>query len=289
MTSLSISSIACVPGNSATLKILSKGACLQWRPLSGFVRRRIIKSQPNYKCASADGGAGEVGPSNNNGSNKANPKTKREMLLEYVRNVQPEFLEIFMKRAPPQVVEAMRQTVTNMIGTLPPQFFVVTVTTVAENLAQLMYSVMMTGYMFKNAQYRLELQKSLEQVALTDKKIETDSDYAAGSQKKLSGEVIRWRPDSGPEKIDAVKYIELLEYEIDELKQQLKRRETTNGQNEILDYIKSLEPRNLQELTSSAGEDVLEAMNTFIQRLLGVSEQAQLQAGNGSHKLTLSC
>lgn len=27
---------------------------------------------------------------------------------------------------------------------------------------------MMTGYMFKNAQYRLELQQSLEQVALPD-------------------------------------------------------------------------------------------------------------------------
>lgn len=29
-----------------------------------------------------------------------------------------------------KVVDAMRQTVTNMIGTLPPQFFAVTVTTV---------------------------------------------------------------------------------------------------------------------------------------------------------------
>lgn len=39
---------------------------------------------------------------------------------------------------------------------------------VAENLAQLMYSVLMTGYMFKNAQNRLELQLSLEQVSLPD-------------------------------------------------------------------------------------------------------------------------
>ena len=31
-----------------------------------------------------------------------------------------------------------------------------------------MYSVMMTGYMFKNAQYRLELQQSLEQAALPE-------------------------------------------------------------------------------------------------------------------------
>ena len=31
-----------------------------------------------------------------------------------------------------------------------------------------MYSVLMTGYMFKNAQYRLELQQSLGQVVLPD-------------------------------------------------------------------------------------------------------------------------
>jgi hypothetical protein len=41
-------------------------------------------------------------------------------------------------------------------------------TQVAENLAQLMYSVLMTGYMFRNAQYRLELQQSLEQIALPE-------------------------------------------------------------------------------------------------------------------------
>lgn len=37
-----------------------------------------------------------------------------------------------------------------------------------------MYSIMMTGYMFQNAQYRLELQQSLEPVALPegqDKKV----------------------------------------------------------------------------------------------------------------------
>jgi len=37
-------------------------------------------------------------------------------------------------------------------------------------MAQLMYSVMMTDYMFRNAQYRLEQQQSLEQIALPDAK-----------------------------------------------------------------------------------------------------------------------
>jgi hypothetical protein len=59
------------------------------------------------------------------------PKSRRDILLEYVQNVKPEFMEMFVKRAPKHVVEAMRQTVTNMIGTLPPQFFAVTVTSVS--------------------------------------------------------------------------------------------------------------------------------------------------------------
>lgn len=48
---------------------------------------------------------------------------------------------------------------------------------VAENLAQLMYSVLMTGYMFRNAQYRLELQQSLEQVALPEPQEKNVSDF----------------------------------------------------------------------------------------------------------------
>lgn len=201
------------------------------------------------------------------------------MLLEYVKTVQPEFMELFVKRAPKQVVEAMRQTVTNMLGTLPPQFFAVTVSTVAENLAQLMYSVMMTGYMFRNAQFRLELQQSMAVPALpSSSSVKADPNYAPGVQKKVSGEVIRWHNESGPEPMDASQYIELLENEIIELQDQLDRSmKVANGGNELLDFLKSLEPQNLQDLTTSAGEDALEAMNAFIQRLVGISDPTQLK------------
>lgn len=200
------------------------------------------------------------------------------MLLEYVKTVQPEFMELFVKRAPQQVVEAMRQTVTNMLGTLPPQFFAVTVSTVAENLAQFMYSVMVTGYMFRNAQFRLELQKSLAQTALPSTSSFKDPNYAPGVQKKVSGEVIRWHKETGPESMDASQYIELLEAEISQLQEQMDQNsKVANGRNELLDYLKALEPQNLQELTTGAGEDALEAMNTFIQRLVGISDPVQLK------------
>lgn len=236
------------------------------------------------RAQSYDSSSPGSGSSNNssNGSDSTIPngtpkKARKDILLEYVQNVKPEFMELFVKRAPTQVVDAMRQTVTNMIGTLPPQFFAVTVTTVAENLAQLMYSVLMTGYMFRNAQYRLDLQQSLEHVALQEAQEKKDvPDYAPGTQKRLTGQVIRWNNVTGPEEIDAVKYIELLEAEIEELHRQVERK-STNGQNELLEYLKSLQPQNLKELTSSAGEDVVLAMNTFIKRLLTVTDPGQMK------------
>ncbi|PSS31202.1 Vitamin K-dependent protein like [Actinidia chinensis var. chinensis] len=259
----------------------SLGLCSSVRFPRKIHNRRIF----TLRALSSDSSQNSGDINGNNTSNAGDtkppngtmPKGRRDMLLEYVKNVQPEFMELFVKRAPQQVVDAMRQTVTNMIGTLPPQFFAVTVTTVAENLAQLMYSVLMTGYMFKNAQYRLELQQSLEQVALPEVQDKKDvPDYAPGTQKKVSGEVIRWSNVSGPEKIDAVKYIELLEAEIEELHAQVGRK-SSNGHNELLEYLKSLEPQNLKELTSSAGEDAVLAMNTFIKRLLAVADPAQMK------------
>lgn len=86
---------------------------------------------------------------------------KKRLLLKYVKEVQPALIEQFMDVGPPAVVAAMRNTITNMLGTLPPQFFTVTISTVGENMSQLMFSVLMTGYMFRNAQYRLELGNAL--------------------------------------------------------------------------------------------------------------------------------
>ncbi|CAL9208445.1 unnamed protein product [Musa hybrid cultivar] len=70
-------------------------------------------------------------------------------------------------------------------------------------------------------------------------------DFALGTQKKVAGEVIRWNKITGPEKMDAVKFIEYLEAEIEELNRQVARK-LLNGHNELLEYLKTLEPQNLK-------------------------------------------
>lgn len=75
--------------------------------------------------------------------------------------------------------------------------------------------------------------------------MQSDSRYAPGTQKtRVSGEVVRWRDSEGPERVDAVEYIELLEAEVEELRKQLELR--GRGKNDLLEYLKSLQPQNIQ-------------------------------------------
>ena len=55
----------------------------------------------------------------------------------------------------------MRQTIANYLGGLPPEYFSVEISAKGEDLAQLMYTVMMTGYMFRNVQYKLDLHTNM--------------------------------------------------------------------------------------------------------------------------------
>jgi len=78
-----------------------------------------------------------------------------------------------------------------------------------------------------------------------------------------------------------VEYIDRLETELAVMKEKLAAlKRTTEGYNEVIDYMKTLEPANLQELTSTAGPEVLEAMNAFIYRLIGTSDAEELKAAS---------
>jgi hypothetical protein len=210
---------------------------------------------------------------------------RRKFLLRYVQTVQPDDMDTFVDQGPHQVLEAMRQTIQNITGTLPPEFFAITVQTRPNDLAQLMYSAMVTGYVFRNVQYRLELRSSMlpsgddidgyghwGKPALPIMTVDCSEapGYAPGTQKsRVAGEVLKWHHENGMETIPAAEYIEQLESQISILKQQVSTQLYINAAgNEVLNYLKGLEHDQASQL-SAAGDDSLEAFNTFIQRLMG--------------------
>jgi len=199
-----------------------------------------------------------------------------ELLLKYVRDVKPQAVQDFLETAEPEVAHAMEHTVGSMLGSLPLQFFDVRISTIGENMTQLMYSIMMTGYKIRNAQYRFQLQKCLRLLPSNqgDGGGLTDEPYASRAQKtKVQGEVVRWHHETGAESMSAVQYMEQLEDELKMLRSQLQEKRTET-QNDLLEYIKSLEP---EELTKDIGDEVFLAMSVFIRRLMGATEGTELQ------------
>lgn len=82
--------------------------------------------------------------------------------LNVVSKLSPsDLISKFTSTAHPRVQDAVRSTILGLIGTLPQMAFETTTITTGERLASLMFQLQMTGYMFKNAEYRLSLSQSL--------------------------------------------------------------------------------------------------------------------------------
>jgi hypothetical protein len=83
------------------------------------------------------------------------------MLLKYVTEVEPSVVDSFSRTAPNDIVEAIRITVGSLLGSLPAQFFEVNVVTLGDNMRSLMYSFLMTGYMYRHISDKLDLQSDI--------------------------------------------------------------------------------------------------------------------------------
>ena len=82
--------------------------------------------------------------------------------LEVVSRLSPsDLISKFTSTAHPRVQDAVRTTILGLIGNLPKMAFDTTTVTTGERLASLMFQLQMTGYMFKNSEYRLSLSESL--------------------------------------------------------------------------------------------------------------------------------
>ena len=68
----------------------------------------------------------------------------------------------FSRTAPLSVQEGVKSTIANLLGSLPQYALDAALVTTSSKLANLMFQMQMTGYMFKNAEYRMSFTKSLK-------------------------------------------------------------------------------------------------------------------------------
>jgi Protein of unknown function (DUF760) len=81
--------------------------------------------------------------------------------LQYIQSMNPETVAQLSQPASPEVVQVIERTITTMLGTLPSEEFNVMITTNRENLGKIIASAMLNGYFLRNAEQRMEFEKSL--------------------------------------------------------------------------------------------------------------------------------
>lgn len=252
---------------------------------------------------------------------KANP------YLNVVSRLTPsDLIAKFTASASPRVQDAVRTTVLGLIGGLPQMAFDTKTIATGERLASLMFQLQMTGYMFKNAEYRLSLSQSLGRsdrmlpggVAMEDDAAEAlkDSARLKGKIKVRYGGTTQDKDDSPAEsadtsedesdnnqqketsnfsspgmevEVDAQAYLSDLRGEVSRLRDELdatKQAKEEEIRKDLLMYIRTLPQQELRELTGTMSPEVLEAMKGLVTAVLAGIGDDEEVEGTGLGDLT---
>eukprot|EP00250_Pteridium_aquilinum_P017726 c23755_g1_i1 orf=242-1588(+) len=244
-------------------------------------------------------------------SRKSAAQKEPSLLLSLVQEIQPLDVSQISKEASPDSTDAMKRTISGMLGLLPSDQFQVTVETSREPLVKLLVSSMMTGYTLRNAEYRLCLQKSLEvsddeeagcgpDEAFVKHEVqfgevesilepvlheEENSFFTGKALEAIQGEGYVFEDELntlepvGPISEEAKSYIHYLKQKLESVSKELEdcKRINTGIQvqnivgeekNDLLDYLRSLAPEKVAELSQPTSSEVEDVIQHVINELL---------------------
>ncbi len=106
---------------------------------------------------------------NNEANNRAQPflqgdSESGDHLWQYVQSLSPETISHLSKPESNEVFQVMERNIIGLLGNLPGEHFGVTISTNRDHLGRLLASAMMSGYFLRNAEQRLNFEKSLLRV-----------------------------------------------------------------------------------------------------------------------------
>ncbi len=252
----------------------------------------------------------EYDSNNSNGMNNGNnvnsqdggsgirPYRGRELDNRYfkiVDKLQPnDMLQKFTLDAPLNVQEAAKSTIVSILGSLPKYALDASLITTNVKLANLMFQMEVTGYMFKNAEYRMSLTRSLKGLPkLTSGASVSNSDgnssislsdvgaEGSGASTIVEGQVTLRSSDGTTIEVPAAQLTESLSAEVDALKRELaviRNDREAELRSNLLTYIQALPERDLARLTSDMSDEVMESIQLLVDALmerLGVDAASQ--------------
>eukprot|EP00249_Psilotum_nudum_P011382 c23139_g1_i2 orf=607-2016(-) len=268
--------------------------------------------------AGMSGGFWEGADSEKFGSRKDPPEKESSVLRNLIQEIQPLDVNLIGKDTSSDSTDAMKRTISGMLGLLPSDQFQVTVQASREPLRRLLVSSMMTGYTLRNAEYRLCLQRILE---LTEKdlkgRVQGTASYYQEAQDFEGGNTVESAvyadkkksdcdgnnicledpvrelttmeapigdanipEEIGPLTPEAEGYIRYLQSRLSSVSKELDDHKLSNAglqmqnfvgeeKNDLLDYLRSLEPDKVVELSQPTSSEVEDVIQQVIEKLLG--------------------
>ena len=226
-----------------------------------------------------------------------------------------EIMAKFSKTAPANIQEAAKSTIMNILGSMPQYALDASLITTNTKLANLMFQMQITGYMFKNAEYRMSFTRSLKgfpklpseaqfgdgNITMTMTKGDLNRASSSSSESKYS--LMKTPSDTGspssPAKrvtvtgditikddetgkkitVPAEEVTEALSNEIQELRKELmelRREKQEELRGNMLTYIQALPEKDLASLTSDMSDEAMEAIQLLVHSLMS---RLELEAG----------
>lgn len=89
-------------------------------------------------------------------------------LWQYVQKMSPETLAQLSKPGSTEVFQVIERNIIGLLGNLPSEHFGVDITTSREHMGRLLASAMISGYFLRNAEQRLNFEKSMASGTTSD-------------------------------------------------------------------------------------------------------------------------
>ncbi|VVA99859.1 unnamed protein product [Arabis nemorensis] len=227
---------------------------------------------------------------------------KKCILADLIQEIEPLDVSLIQKDVPVTTLDAMKRTISGMLGLLPSDRFQVHIESLWEPLSKLLVSSMMTGYTLRNAEYRLFLEKNLD---LHGEDLESqtpeNTDYdlkgrfpddkeldeifdennvsSTKDSKTQSLSEMFDKEGLGRVSSEAQEFIFRLQSQLSSVKKELQEARRKNAalqmqqfvgeeKNDLLDYLRSLEPEKVAELSEPASPEVKETIHSVVHGLL---------------------
>lgn len=224
--------------------------------------------------------------------------SKKSVLSELIQEIEPLDVTHIQKDVPPTTADAMKRTISGMLGLLPSDQFHVVIEALWDPLSKLLISSMMTGYTLRNVEYRLCLEKNLDmyerdmempraesmKVDLQGLMQDSINVIDFGRNKNLSSKVEKLQEDVDIQELgeisaEAQQYIFNLQSRLSSMKKELheaKRKSAAlqmqqfvgEEKNDLLDYLRSLQPEQVAQLSEFTSPELKDVILSVVHGLL---------------------